>query len=174
MKLSLCLLLIFSYGCQPSLDNQPRHNVYDRSDFYKDGKADRQPIPDTYTYHALENESKVSKTIVNRQLIERGRERFEIFCMVCHGIAGDGNGIVTKRGFANPPSYHTDILREADDVFYLEIITNGIGRMTRLGDRINQKDKLAIIAYIRVLQLSQHMPYKDLSNEDRKLLENQK
>ncbi|HVO86913.1 MAG TPA: cytochrome c [Casimicrobiaceae bacterium] len=89
-------------------------------------------------------------------LLARGRERFDIFCSPCHSIAGDGDGMVARRGFPHPPSFHTDEMRAASDQHFYAVITQGYGAMYSYATRIEPEDRLAIIAYIRALQLSQH------------------
>lgn len=93
---------------------------------------------------------------VTRALLERGRERYEIYCVPCHSPVGDGDGIVPRRGFVAPPSYHTDRLRYAPDQHFYNVITSGYGAMFPYGDRVSSDDRWAIVAYIRALQLSQH------------------
>lgn len=162
-------------GCQPSLDKQPRVDVYEPSTFFADKSGNRMPVPDTYTHRFLKDEDKTRLSLkVDRSLLERGQERYEIYCMVCHGILGDGEGIVTMRGFSHPPSYHTDYLRSANSAHFYDVITNGKGLMTRLGDRIEPRDRWAIIAYIRSLQLSQNADIKFLTPKDMKQLEAKK
>lgn len=99
-------------------------------------------------------------------LLARGRERFNIFCAPCHSAAGDGDGMIARRGFPAPPSYHTDRLRNAPDSHFYQVISNGYGLMYPYADRITPADRWAIVAYIRALQLSQHAPASILSHED--------
>jgi mono/diheme cytochrome c family protein len=89
-------------------------------------------------------------------LLQRGRERYEIYCAVCHGSTGEGNGIVAQRGFPIPPSLHLDRLREAPVGHFFEVISNGYGVMASYASRIKPGDRWAVTAYIRALQLSQH------------------
>jgi mono/diheme cytochrome c family protein len=104
---------------------------------------------------------------IDRQTLERGRERFDIYCSPCHSIAGDGDGMVARRGFPNPPSYHTDRLRNAPDAHFYSVITNGYGMMYSYADRVAPNDRWAIIAYIRALQLSQNARVADVPPEHR-------
>jgi mono/diheme cytochrome c family protein len=112
-------------------------------------------------------ETTVKLPPITPQLLARGRERFDIFCSPCHSIAGDGDGMVARRGFPHPPSYHTDRLRAASDAHFYAVITNGYGAMFSYATRIEPADRLAIVAYIRALQLSQHAPIAQLPDEDR-------
>jgi len=104
---------------------------------------------------------------ITMQTLARGRERYDIYCSPCHSIAGDGDGMVARRGFPHPPSYHSDKLRNAPDVHFYNVITNGYGIMYSYADRVELKDRWAIIAYIRALQLSQNARIDDVSPEQR-------
>jgi mono/diheme cytochrome c family protein len=102
--------------------------------------------------------------------LQRGRSRFDIDCAPCHGLLGDGNGIIALRGFPHPPTYHQKRLRDAPDSHFDNVITNGYGMMFPYGDRVTPQDRRAIIAYIRALQLSQDAKVSELSAEDRRAL----
>jgi mono/diheme cytochrome c family protein len=95
---------------------------------------------------------------VDMALLRRGRERFDIYCAPCHSRLGDGDGMVARRGFPHPPSYHIDRLRNAPDRHFYDVITNGYGVMYPYADRVGPEDRWAIVAYIRALQLSQDPP----------------
>ena len=103
--------------------------------------------------------------------LQRGRERFDIYCSPCHSKAGDGDGMVVRRGFPAPPSYHTDRLRSAPDAHFFSVITHGYGAMYSYADRIAVDDRWAIVAYIRALQLSQHATVDDVPADHRAVLE---
>ena len=98
-------------------------------------------------------------------LIKRGQERFNITCMPCHGREGDGRGIVVQRGFPQPPTYHIDRLREVEDGYIVDVITNGFGRMYNYAARVTPEDRWAIAAYIRALQYSQNVNISDPSSD---------
>jgi len=104
-------------------------------------------------------------------VIERGQERFDIYCAPCHSEAGDGDGMLPRRGFPHPPSFHIDRLRRAPDAHFYEVITHGYGVMYPYGDRVPPDDRRAIVAYIRALQLSQNAAVADLGAEGRKQLQ---
>ena len=104
---------------------------------------------------------------INRQTLDRGRERFDIYCSPCHSIAGDGDGMVPRRGFPHPPSYHTPRLRNAPDAHFYNVITQGYGIMYSYADRVSPNDRWAIVAYIRALQLSQDARIGDVPPEHR-------
>ena len=103
---------------------------------------------------------------ITPQLLGRGQERFDIYCAPCHSRAGDGDGMIARRGFPDPPSFHTDALRNAPDSHFYDVITNGYGAMFPYAARVAPHDRWAIVAYIRALQLSQHAPVSDLSARD--------
>jgi mono/diheme cytochrome c family protein len=103
---------------------------------------------------------------VTMALLQRGRERFDIYCALCHGQSGNGDGMIVRRGFPAPPSYHTDRLRNAPDSHFYQVISDGYGVMYPYADRIDPHDRWAIVAYIRALQLSQHAPRDRLSPQD--------
>jgi len=116
----------------------------------RDGKLlDRIPVPLTLA------------------LLARGRERFDIYCAVCHGPDGDGRGIVVQRGFPAPPSYHDARLRNAPVGHFYQVMTRGYGIMYPYADRLTPADRWAVAAYIRALQLSQHAAVGDLAAADR-------
>ncbi|HET9749860.1 MAG TPA: cytochrome c [Casimicrobiaceae bacterium] len=104
---------------------------------------------------------------IERRTLERGRERFDIYCSPCHSIAGDGDGIVPRRGFPHPPSYHIARLRNAPDAHFYNVITQGYGMMYSYADRVAPADRWAIVAYIRALQLSQNARIDDVPLEHR-------
>lgn len=95
-------------------------------------------------------------------LVQRGRERYAVYCMPCHSPLGDGDGRVVQRGFPSPPSFHIERLRQAPDRHFYDVMSQGYGVMYPYGDRIEPQDRWAIVAWIRALQLSQHAPAADL------------
>jgi mono/diheme cytochrome c family protein len=99
---------------------------------------------------------------VNRQVLEHGRDRYTIFCAVCHDAQGTGRGKIVERGYTRPPSYHIDRLRSAPVGYLFDVITNGYGSMPDYKQQVPPGDRWAIIAYIRALQLSQHFPESEL------------
>jgi mono/diheme cytochrome c family protein len=91
---------------------------------------------------------------VTAQVMQRGQERYQIFCAMCHGATGDGDGMIVRRGFRQPPSYHQDSLREARVGHFFRVITEGYGAMPSYRSQVPVQDRWAIIAYVRALQLS--------------------
>ena len=95
---------------------------------------------------------------VTQEVVARGRERFEIFCSVCHGLTGNGDGMIVRRGFRRAASFHDDRLRQAPVGHFFDAITNGWGAMPSYAPQISVQDRWAIVAYVRALQLSQQNP----------------
>ena len=162
-------------GCRRDMFNQPKSNPLRESDSFSDGVASRPIPPHTIDRSVLvENEafytgmngSNLVAEIplpVTRELLDRGRERFEINCVPCHGETGDGNGMVVRRGFPSPPSYHIDRLREAPVGHFFDVMTRGYGVMYSQASHVTVEDRWAIASYIRALQLSQQAKVADLS-----------
>jgi mono/diheme cytochrome c family protein len=92
--------------------------------------------------------------LMTQEILARGQTRYEIFCTPCHGFAGDGDGMVVQRGFPAPPSFHTETRQELPAEFFVTVITNGIGRMLPMAERIPPADRWAIAAYVKALQLA--------------------
>ncbi|HEX9115694.1 MAG TPA: cytochrome c, partial [Anaerolineae bacterium] len=115
---------------------------------------------DTYFYTGMigKDVGNVMPFPVTREVLERGRERFNIYCAPCHSRTGDGNGMIVQRGYRRPPSYHIDRLRQAPLGHFFDVITNGFGAMPDYAAQVPPADRWAIIAYIRALQLSQAAP----------------
>jgi mono/diheme cytochrome c family protein len=107
---------------------------------------------------------------VTQEIVERGRERYNVFCSPCHGFSGDGDGMIVQRGLRHPPSFHEDRLRAAPAGHYFDVITNGFGVMYPYGYRVPPRDRWAIIAYVRALQLSRQVPIGDVPDAERSKL----
>jgi mono/diheme cytochrome c family protein len=108
---------------------------------------------------------------VTAEVLDRGETQFNIFCSVCHDRVGDGGGMIVRRGYRRPPSFHTPRLRQAPAGYFFDVITNGFGAMPDYAGQIRPADRWAIVAYIRALQLSQNATLGDVPAEDRGKLE---
>jgi hypothetical protein len=106
-----------------------------------------------------------------RELLNRGRERYNIYCSPCHDYTGNGQGMIVQRGFLAPPSFHIDRLRSAPDGHFFDVISRGSGAMYSYGDRIEAKDRWAIVAYIRALQQSQNQKLQTLPIQEQQRLQ---
>ncbi len=124
---------------------------------WTDGTSAR-PLPDHVVAQGDVERAAAEKTPppVTAALLVRGRQRFGIFCAPCHGLAGDGDGIIVAHGFPAPPSYHIDRLLAAPTQHFYSVITDGYGAMYSYADRLDPHDRWSIAAYVRALQLSRH------------------
>lgn len=153
-------------GCErEDMHNQPRYEPYEASDFFIDGKSARPIIAGTVARGSLHDVELVSAANdannnfpfeITAHNMKRGQERFDIYCMPCHGALGEGNGMIVRRGFTKPPSFHEDRLLKANAGHFVNVMGNGWGAMYSYADRINPEDRWNIAAYIRALQLSQN------------------
>lgn len=171
-------------ACRPNMSEQPRHAYYDASSFFADGKAAREPVegtiprdlpfPDAPERTGMHPDGSFLDELPFALTAERlaaGREAFGIHCAVCHGSDGGGFGIVVRRGFPQPPSFHNVRLREAPLGYLVQVIKEGYGLMYPYGARVSIEDRWAIAAYIRSLQLSQYAELESLPAQDRAALE---
>ena len=104
---------------------------------------------------------------ITRQVLDRGQDRYNIFCTPCHDRVGTGQGMVVRRGYRRPPSFHVDRLREAPVGYIFDVITNGFGAMPDYASQIPPQDRWSIIAYLRALQLSQEASLADVPPQER-------
>jgi mono/diheme cytochrome c family protein len=156
----LSLTLALLSGCDDMI-HQLKLNAY----------ADRRVGPGQVPAGIVGYGSKpVTPPPVTLALLQRGQERYRIYCTPCHSELGDGRGMVVQRGFPAPPSYHIQRLREAPVSHFYDVITNGYGAMYSFAYRIQPEDRWAIAAYIRALQRSQNASLADLTPEQRTAL----
>ena len=167
----------------PNMDDQPKYEAMEESKFFLDKSSMRMPVEGTvargklnentaYFYGKNADGSFVKKMPVqiNLPLLKRGQKRYEIFCTPCHGGTGAGQGIVIKKGFLAPQSYHIDRLREIEDGYLYDVISNGIRNMPSYGYQIPVEDRWAIVAYVRALQRSQNAKRTDVPEDIKKNL----
>lgn len=195
--LALVSILLLLSGCERMLQqmyNQPRHSPLDKSKILPNGQSAQPLVSNTVAYSSggfaspSSGRAGVAKTLIvsgdlklahgsipfpiTLALLRRGQERFNIYCAPCHSRVGDGNGMIVRRGFPAPPSYHSKRLRNAPDSHFYNVITQGYGLMFSYADRVKPNDRWAIVAYIRALQLSQHAPLDSVTKMTRQSLEN--
>jgi mono/diheme cytochrome c family protein len=142
-------------GCDLSMTEQRKLTTYAPTSLWPDGTTAR-PLPAGVVAQGDVERAVAAKNPppVTDALLARGRERFGIFCAPCHGLAGDGDGVIVMHGFPAPPSYHIDRLLAAPAQHFFDVMTNGYGVMFSYADRVEAHDRWAIAAYIRALQLS--------------------
>lgn len=164
-----CLLLLAGCSLKQDMARQPKDRPLWPSDFFPDGRSARPLVENTVARGALANEAffvpKESNTFplpLNVQLLERGENRYNIFCSPCHGLQGDGDGLVAVRGMKHPPTYHQDRLRQVPNGYIYDVITNGFGIMLDYSAQIPPRDRWAIVAYVRALQLSRNAKISEL------------
>lgn len=174
---ALLLCALACAGCDQMYE-QPRNDPLEPNPFFIDGMSARPIVPGTVARgHARLDEHLYQGTVEGKPAetfpfaitvadLDRGRERFNIYCSPCHGALGDGDGMIVQRGFTRPPSYHLDRLRAAPVGHFYQVMTNGWGAMYSYAERVTPEDRWRIIAYIRALQLSQHVPADQLAAED--------
>lgn len=173
-------------GCErtPGMGEQPRYQPYEASSFFADGLSARPLVTGTVVRGAADRDPHLYQGVVDGKPattmpfvitmddLKRGQEQFGIFCSPCHGLVGDGQGMIALRGFNPPPeSLHQQRLREAPPGYIFHVITNGFGAMFGYEARIEPIDRWRIIAYVRALQLSQHAPVAQLPGAVRRQLE---
>lgn len=179
VPLVLCLVSVFGLACRQDMHDQPVIEPNEASDFFADGRGNRLPIEgtiargrlqdDTAFYTGLSDDRFVTDLPMagTRELLERGRERFDIFCSPCHGRVGDGRGMIVRRGFKQPASFHEERLRKQPVGYYFDVVSRGFGEMSSYASMIEPEDRWAIAAYIRALQLSQNVVLADQDAEAR-------
>ena len=165
------------------MHDQPRIEPYEESDFFADGVGNRMPIEATIArgqlredeafYTGLAGDQFVEKVPMDltRKLLERGRERYDIFCSPCHAGVGDGRGMIVRRGFKQPTSFHDPRIRAQKVGYFFDVMSRGFGEMSSYAAQITPEDRWAIAAYIRALQLSQNVVLSDLTPEARSAIE---
>jgi mono/diheme cytochrome c family protein len=173
--LGLAAFALLFAGCRMDMHEQPKYLPYEPTTFFDDGRVVPGTVArghlhlDELLYSGKENGVLANKFpfSITREDLERGRQRYNIYCTPCHDYSGRGQGIVVQRGFPPPPSYHIDRLRQAPVGYFFDVMTNGNGSMYSYASRIEPEDRWRIAAYIRVLQLSQHATEQDVPPSDR-------
>ncbi len=167
---AIFLNALFTSACRIDMHVQPRYNPEAATAFFGDGRSARPTIDDTVArgqlhvdearYTGKQNGKDIDffPIQITRGDLERGQDRFKIYCSPCHGLLGDGRGMIVLRGLRQPPSYHDPRLVNAPVGHFFDVMTNGYGAMYSYASRIAVDDRWRIAAYIRALQLSQNAP----------------
>ncbi|EJW12530.1 putative ABC-type Fe3+ transport system protein [Rhodovulum sp. PH10] len=168
MGLAVATLLLA--GCSGSMVDQKRYRTFEKAALWRDHSEARQ-LPDGTVAQSDRDRTAAIETPppVDAALLARGQERYAIYCAPCHGLGGDGDGMIVQRGFPKPPSYHTKRLRAAPARHVFDVITNGYGVMYSYAARVPPRDRWAIVAYVRALQMSRNAQVADLPNAREKL-----
>jgi mono/diheme cytochrome c family protein len=194
-QLSLFVVAVFALtglaSCRQDMHDQPKYEAYEGSDFFADSAANRVAVDGTvprgflnedeslYGTPAMKaGDSSKAKTYlasfpypVSAKMLDRGEERFNIYCAPCHGRTGMGDGMVVRRGYRKPPTFHQERLRTQPVGYFFDVITNGFGVMPSYMDQIPVRDRWAIVSYIRALQLSQNANIADVPADQRAMID---
>ncbi len=167
-------------GCgtlRQDMANEPRQNPLSPAPFFSDDRSERPIIDNTVVRGSIEEDALFTPKDSNafplpltQELLARGQDRFNIFCSPCHGLQGDGNGMVSLRGMKHPPTFHQDRLRNQPNGYFFDVITNGFGAMNNYSMQLNPRDRWAIVAYLRALQLSRNARVGELPPQLREKL----
>ena len=160
-------------ACGLNMFDQPKAEVFEESPYFADGASARPLIEGTVSRERggaarplLPGRLLTDLPIpVSLALLQRGQERYNIYCAPCHNYTGDGQGVIVQKGFPQPSSFHVDRLREAPVGYFFGAMTNGFGRMFSYASRIPPEDRWAVAGYIRALQLSQFATPEDIDGE---------
>ncbi len=173
---SLAVLAIL--GCRQDMHDQPRLEALEASAFFDDGMASRQ-LPagtvargqlreDTHLWQGKDENGELVDALpmeLTRELVERGRTRYEIYCSVCHDSTGGGRGMIVRRGFKQPPPLWEQRLKGLPAGYFFDVMTAGFGLMSSYAKQIPVEDRWAIVAYVRALQLSQGSALAELPRD---------
>jgi mono/diheme cytochrome c family protein len=172
----LCLLVVS--GCRQDMHNQPKYKPLRASAFFRDGSSARPLIEGTVSRGSLQEDEafftgKVGNVPaaempfpVTQDIIDRGEQRYNIYCTPCHDSTGHGKGMVVQRGYRPPPSFHDERLRTAPPGHFFDVMTNGFGAMPDYRAQIAPRDRWAVVAYIRALQLAYRATTSDVPGGD--------
>jgi mono/diheme cytochrome c family protein len=191
------LLPLAAFGCRQGMYDQARYEPYEQSDLFHDGTSSR-PLPagtvargmlrDDAAFYTGTTAGAAGTEVgaeggagtsfvttnplpVTREVLRRGRERYNVFCAPCHDQVGTGNGMIVQRGFTRAASFHEDRLRQMPEGYYYDVITRGFGQMPSYATQVAPEDRWAIVAYVRALQLSQNARLGELPADVRQLAE---
>ena len=179
------LAAVFLSGCRQDMQDQPKYIPYRASQFWTDGRSARMPVAGTVARGHLNDDAylqtgklngelgdklpeAITKTHSLKQILERGQNRYSIYCTPCHSAVGDGQGMAAQRGFnKRPASYHDERLKKQPLAHFYDVMTNGFGAMLSYNAQLTAEDRWAIAAYIRALQLSQDARISDVAESER-------
>jgi hypothetical protein len=166
-------------GCRQDMQDQPKYIPLRFSSFFDDHRSARPLVEntvarghlnaDTEFYTGKQGDQPVERFPfpITREVLDRGQQRFNIYCAPCHDRLGGGDGMIVSRGYRRPPSYHIDRLRKVADGYIFDVITNGFGAMPDYAAQIQPRDRWAIVAYVRALQLSTAATINDVPPDKR-------
>jgi len=180
--LPIYVICFVSLACRNDMHDQPKYQPLEQSRFFPDGRASRNPPEHTVAQGQLNADElfytgKVGKDFsaffprpVDFEFLQRGQQRFNIYCAECHDRTGGGNGVVVQRGYRKPPAMGIQRLKDAPPGYLFDVMTHGLGAMPKYDVQVSVEDRWAIAAFIRALQLSQSAQLGDLPEQDRQEL----
>jgi mono/diheme cytochrome c family protein len=183
LPLLLLAVVMVAAGCRQDMHDAPRYEAFEASTTFADNRASRTaPVGTVPRGWLREDEALYTGKVAGQAVeqlplaiaradLERGQQRFNIYCTPCHGKLGDGNGMVVQRGLRQAASFHQDRLRQEKAGYFFDVITNGFGAMPDYATQIPVRDRWLIVAYVRALQLSQHAAVGDLPADQRAAVE---
>jgi len=172
-------VLLTMVACRQDMHDQPKYIPLRESTFFSDARSARPVIPGTvarghlredtllYTGKVNNADATTFPMLVDEKVMARGQERYDIYCAPCHGRTGAGDGMIVRRGYRRPPTFHQDRLRDSPVGHFFDVMTNGFGAMPDYATQIRAEDRWAIIAYVRALQLSEHATVADVPADRR-------
>jgi mono/diheme cytochrome c family protein len=185
---AFCLFTFaFLAGCRQDMHDQPRYRPLRPTEFFDDGRSARPFVEGTVARGHLNEDdllyrgrteqaatpaaagqgfADVFPFEVTREVVDRGEDRYNIYCSVCHDKSGGGLGMIVRRGYRQPPSFHIERLKAAPAGYFFDVITNGFGAMPDYSSQLTARDRWAIVAYIRALQKTEQK-VEDLNESDR-------
>lgn len=179
-----CFAVLALTGCRQDMQDQPKFIPLRPSTFFADGRSERSLIEgtvarghlndDTALYTGMGADGKPVDSFpfpVTKEVMDRGQQRYNVYCSPCHDRTGSGNGMIVKRGYKQPPSYYSDDVRKLANGAIYDVITRGFGAMPDYAAQIQPPDRWAIVAYVRALQASQSATIDDVPAADRSKLE---
>jgi mono/diheme cytochrome c family protein len=177
LVIGLCAVVLLT-ACRQDMHDQPKYKPLRAATFFRDGSSARPLVEGTIARGTLQEDEafftgKVGAALVkelpfaiDQQVLDRGQERYGIYCTPCHDATGSGRGMVVQRGYRQPPSFHEERLRTADAGHFFDVMTSGFGAMPDYRTVISPRDRWTIVAYIRALQLSQRASPADVPGGD--------
>ena len=177
--------VVSAVACRQDMHDQPKYRPLQPSSFFEDGTSARLPVPGTVArghlrddpvlYTGVSGRTEAGAPVyadlfpfpISRQDLDRGQQRYDVFCSVCHDRLGTGNGMVVRRGFPRAATLHDERLRDAPVGYLFDVISNGFGAMPQYSAQIPPQDRWKIVAYVRALQLSQNATVDDVPPDDR-------
>jgi hypothetical protein len=169
-------------GCRQDMHNQPKFRAFAHNAFFEDQRASRPLVAGVVARDHLNEDAAFFQGVgasgpvtanplgMGLDVLQRGQQRYNIYCTPCHDQTGSGEGMIVQRGYKQPPSMHDPRLRAVPDGYFFQVMTNGFGTMPAYAAQVPAKDRWAIVAYIRALQLSQNATLADVPESERAAL----